>query len=66
MGRRLLAHETARRAKARREGALARNELRQDSIPREAAAGATSFPIKAEDPATRALIDAALAARRGT
>lgn len=51
------AHENERRAKAGRERALARNELRQESTPRSSAAGATSFPVKAEDPATRAAVD---------
>ena len=35
------------------------------TTPRKAAAGPTSPPVKCQDPATRALIDAALAARRG-
>ncbi len=57
MPRDLRANESERRAKARRTGALARIELRYPSSPREPAAGATSFPVKAQDPATRAAID---------
>lgn len=56
--------ESERRAKARRTGALARNELRYPSSPREAPVGATSFHVKAEDPATRAAIDAFLRKRQ--
>jgi hypothetical protein len=64
MGRRRLAHEIKNYAKARRAGALERMEFRSDSVQREAPAGATSFPLKKEDPELRAMIDAALAKRR--
>jgi hypothetical protein len=66
MPRDFRAAENQKRAKARRQGALERNELRQPSAPRQAAAGATSFAVKAEDPSDRAAIDAFLAARRGS
>lgn len=51
-------------AKFRRAKALDRNEFRHPSEPRTPAAGITSFPVKAEDPAVRAMIDEALE-RRG-
>lgn len=51
-------------AKHRRAVALERNEFRLPSAPRIAAAGATSFPLKAEDPKVRAMVDAELALRR--
>lgn len=65
MPRDLRAGENQRRARARREGALARVELRQESTPRTSAAGTTSFAVKAEDPATRAAIDAFMSLRKG-
>lgn len=52
-----------RAAKARREYALGRAELRTDSVDRVAGTSPTSFPMKVEDPALRAMIDAALAKR---
>lgn len=52
-----------KKAKARRATALERNEFRVPSEPRTAPAGATSFPIKAEDPALRRMIDEAVAKR---
>lgn len=51
-------------ARERRAFALERNEFRYPSEKRTAAAGATSFPLKAEDPEVRRLIDEALARRR--
>ncbi len=63
MTRSLKAHEIERRAKAKRAGALARNELRQPSVPRVSAAGVTSAPVKAQDESIRAMIDEALAQR---
>jgi hypothetical protein len=66
MTRHLKAHERARKAKALREGALARGELRYPSAIREAAAGATSFPVKARDPAVDAAVEAFLAKKEGT
>lgn len=50
-------------AKAKRARALERNEFRTPSEPRVAPDGATSAPIKAEDPETRRLIDEAIARR---
>ena len=47
--------------KADRQLALDRPELRQASVARTAPTGPTSYPIKAEDPDTRRLIDEALA-----
>ena len=55
------AAENTRMAKAKRQAALNRNELRQPSVPRVSASGPTSAPVKAEDPETRKMIDAALA-----
>lgn len=60
MTRHLRREELQRRAAARRTGALARAELREPSVPREAADGATSFPVKARDPETAAAIAAFL------
>ncbi len=64
MPRDLRASENQKRAKARRIGALARNELRAPSEPRESSAGPTSFPVKKTDMATRAAIDAFLSRRQ--
>ena len=63
MPRDLKSNENQRRAKGRRAAALARVELGFPTSPRVPASGATSMAVKAEDPATRALIDAALARR---
>jgi hypothetical protein len=52
-----------KRAKVRRDSALARLEFRYPSERRTAPAGVTSFSIKAEDPALRKLIDDAVAER---
>ena len=65
MPRDFKASENQKRAKARRQGALDRNELRRGTTPRRAAAGATSFAVKADDPSDRAAIEAFLATRRG-
>lgn len=65
MPRDLKHHERVRRTKARRADALARIELREPSSPRVAPAAPTSFPIKAEDPEVRRMIDEALARRKG-
>jgi hypothetical protein len=59
--RHLKAHERAKKAKALREGALARAELRHPSANREAAAGATSYAVKARDPGVEAAVQAFLA-----
>ncbi len=42
--------------RARRDLALARNELRRESVPHEAAAGVTSAPVKVRDVATERLV----------
>lgn len=51
------------KTKARRQHALARQELRGPSEPRTAPTGTTSFPIKLTDPETQRLINEALAKR---
>lgn len=53
-----------RLARARRDGALARVELRGQSEARVSPSGPTSFAIKVGDPKTREMIDAFLANRR--
>lgn len=58
------AAENQRRSKARRQHALERNELRQETTPRRAADGPTSFAVKVAAPEDRAAIDAFLEARR--
>lgn len=57
--------QEALRARARRQGALERTELRQPSEQRDAAVGATSYPIKRQDPALAAMIAEALARKSG-
>lgn len=57
--------ENQKRAKARRIGARARNELRAPSEPRESPVGATSFPVKKIDMATASAIAAYLERQRG-
>lgn len=57
------ARENRIKAKARRDHALARMDLRTPSVPRESAAGATSHSVKKIDIGTRAAIDAFLAKR---
>lgn len=56
MPRDFKAHENDKRAKARRAHALQRLDLREPSVPRQAAAGATSHAVKARDPETDRLI----------
>jgi len=56
MSRRYSAGEKAKRARAKHELALERSEFRYPSQPREAAAGATSFPLKVSDPEVDRLI----------
>lgn len=63
MPRGMRARENALRARAKRQGALDRVELRGPSEPRQSAAGATSAPIKTTDPETTRLIADALARR---
>lgn len=65
MPRNFKAGETMKRAKARRQSALDRTELRGDPTPRVAAASPMSMGVKTVDPETRRLIDEALA-RRGS
>lgn len=60
MPRDLRANENQRRARARREGALARAEFRYPSSPRQAPTSPTSFPVKKADPAAQAAIEAFL------
>jgi hypothetical protein len=64
MTKRLSAGQGERRAKARREFALARPEMLQPSSPRAPAAGPTSMAVKVEDPAVADMV-AAFLARRG-
>lgn len=59
------ANENRKRAKARRDGALQRIELLWPSEPRESAAGATSFPVKARSENDDALIRDFLARKGG-
>lgn len=59
------ARENRIKAKARRDHALARIDLRTPSVPREAAVGATSHAVKKIDMGTREAIDAFLAKRNG-
>jgi hypothetical protein len=56
--------EKAKKTKARQAFALARNELRGPSEPREAPAGTTSFPVKKINVSDQQMIDAFLAKRR--
>lgn len=65
MPRNMRRDESQRRSKAKRDAALARTEFAYPSSPRVAAAGPTSFALKADDPNDRRLIDEALA-KRGT
>ena len=64
MPRDIRATQNTKIAKARRQAALARPEVLQQTTPRVTAAGVTSMAIKAEDPATRRMIDEAIARRR--
>jgi hypothetical protein len=57
-------HQHDKQKLFKRQEALERFAFRLPSVPREPPAGVTSFPLKAEDPETRRLIDAAIAARR--
>lgn len=56
-------YQIERAARAKRSSALARGEFKNPSVARVSAAGPTSPAMKAEDPAVRAMIDAALAKR---
>lgn len=61
--KRLNGHQTERQAKARRESALSRGELRLPTTPRDPAAGPTSMAMKRQDPGDALLIDAYLRSR---
>ena len=63
MPRDFRASENTKRAKAKRQAALSRPEMLQPTAPRRSAAGPTSMAVKSEDPATRRMIDEALARR---
>jgi hypothetical protein len=56
--------ESEKMARTKRLFALKRAEFAYPSETRIAAAGVTSYALKAEDPAVRAMIDAAVAKRR--
>jgi hypothetical protein len=64
MPRDLKAHENQKRMRARRDHALSRLDLREPSVPREAAAGPTSHSVKKVDPDTAAAIAAFLRNRK--
>ena len=57
------ARENRMKAKARRDHALARLDLREPSVPRTAAAGPTSHAVKMVDPEAAAAIAAYMARR---
>lgn len=59
------ARENRLKAKARRDHALARMDLRSPSAPRDAAVGPTSHAVKKIDIGTRDAIDAFLARKNG-
>ena len=63
MPRDLRANESMKRAKAKRQAALNRPEMLQPTTPRISADGPISMAVKAEDQATRRMIDDALTAR---
>ncbi len=58
------ARENRLKAKARRDHALARMDLRTPSTPRDPAIGPTSHAVKKIDIGTRAAIDAFLSRQR--
>ena len=57
------ARENRLKAKARRDHALVRLDLREPSVPRMAAAGPTSHAVKMVDPEAAAAIAAYMARR---
>ena len=59
------AAENTKRSKARREHALARLDLREESTPREPAIGVTSQAVKVMDPASAAAIEAFMSRKNG-
>lgn len=65
MSKRLNGGQVERRAKAHRERALSRGELRLPTTPRTAPASPTSMPIKVTDPRDAALIEAFLRQKSG-
>lgn len=64
MTRALKSRTNEKMFKARRDSAMGRPELRIPSEPRAPTAGPTSFPVKADDPAVRQMIDEAMARRQ--
>lgn len=58
------AHTDPRQARARRDWALARGELRASTDERVPSAGITSMAVKRDDPAIRAAINEFLARRK--
>lgn len=65
MPRDLHAGESLRRARARRESAMARQELGQPTSPRDPAAGPTSMAVKRRDTTDDRLVAEFLAQRGG-
>jgi len=63
MSRRHTGNEMARMARAKRDIALERSELRGESVPRRSAAGPTSAPLKARDPNVDRMVEDFLARR---
>lgn len=63
MSRQNLSHTGQKRLRARRDHALARLDLREESSPRKPAAGATSACVKVIDPELERMIAAALERR---
>ncbi len=63
MPRDLKSHENAKRARARRDSALARQELGYPTEPRTAPAGPTSMGIKVRSASDDLLIEAYLNSR---
>lgn len=64
MSRHLSADERRKAAKAKRDYALRRDELREASVPRASAASPTAMGVKVIDPDLRAMIDAAVAKKK--
>lgn len=57
MSKSLKRFQVERRARARRDFAMARDELRQATVPRESSAGPVSAPIKIMDAETKRMIE---------
>jgi hypothetical protein len=64
MPRDFKAHENDKRAKARREFALQRRDLREPSTPRAQAVGPISHAVKIVDPETERAIEKFLREKR--